>query len=236
VTMSNHEQLSKEQFLQQVRKAVRSCPRNGASPAPADPSEARLVQCGVDEAQLLRTFAARLESSGGKVHFRPQQDVVKLIGQLLGQEGQALVLVDQPAVLRRRLGFDLAEHLSRQDLSVQAADVGDADSLFAAYAAVTPVELAIAETGSLLVAGGEGRCPLASLTSEVHVALIWPDQLVADLLDAMERIGRQGDNELGRGMTLITGPSKTADIEMNLVVGVHGPEALHAVVICPPPR
>ncbi len=82
---------------------------------------------------------------------------------------------------------------------------------------ITLAELAIAETGSILIEAGPGRARLNSLTPPVHVALLRQDQLVANLEAAFNR-------ELTRTTILITGPSRTADIEGVLVRGVHGPK------------
>jgi L-lactate dehydrogenase complex protein LldG len=62
----------------------------------------------------------------------------------------------------------------------------------------------------------------------VHVAIIERDKFLADLLDLMEILRTEG---AGSGVTLISGPSKTADIEMNVVTGVHGPNVVHAFVL-----
>ncbi len=85
---------------------------------------------------------------------------------------------------------------------------------------VTGCEALVAETGSVLLAHPEGRA--ASLLPDTHVVVARPDQVVASLEDALARI-RDRD---GSSFTLVTGPSRTADIEKTLVMGMHGPRRL----------
>ena len=56
----------------------------------------------------------------------------------------------------------------------------------------------------------------------VHVAVVEPKNFLPDLLDLFQRLKDEG---IGGGVTMISGPSKTADIEMNVVTGVHGPNS-----------
>lgn len=88
---------------------------------------------------------------------------------------------------------------------------------------VTWAEIAIAETGSLIVRARPNRSRLTSLTPPIHIALIRNDAIVPHLEDAMGAFAQD------RTAVIITGPSRTADIEGVLVRGVHGPGELIVV-------
>ncbi len=87
-------------------------------------------------------------------------------------------------------------------------------------------EGALAETGTVIVASGPGKSRLATLLPPVHLALVSASQLYADIF--AWTAARRG--ELPANLTLISGPSKTADIEQTLAVGVHGPKQMIAVL------
>jgi len=94
---------------------------------------------------------------------------------------------------------------------------------------VTGADAAIAESGTIVLLSGPGRPRLASLLPPVHVAVLREDRLYAslpDLLAARPRLSDEGSN-----LVLITGPSRTADIEMTLTRGVHGPAEVHVVLV-----
>lgn len=99
---------------------------------------------------------------------------------------------------------------------------------------LTGVEAAFASTGSLLVISGAGRSRSASLLPFRHIALI-PFSRLYPTMEAWlaERRERGELIDLLReraAWNMITGPSKSADIEMNLTLGVHGPKFLHAIL------
>jgi L-lactate dehydrogenase complex protein LldG len=97
--------------------------------------------------------------------------------------------------------------------------------------AVTPCLALIAETGTAVVASRLSGGRRNGLVDPVHVIEAREDQLVADLATALERIGP----ELARSsaVTLVTGPSRTADIEQTLIRRVHGPGDVHVVFVQP---
>jgi len=87
----------------------------------------------------------------------------------------------------------------------------------------------LADTGSLALVSGPGRGRIASLLPPVHIAVLRADQIVPSFgafLAAHPHIADEGSN-----LVLITGPSRTADIEMTLTRGVHGPGHVHVVII-----
>jgi len=94
---------------------------------------------------------------------------------------------------------------------------------------VTQADYALAETGTLVgfSEAGEGRT--LSLLPPVHVAVLEESRILAGLDELMEREPRFP--ERSSAMIFITGPSRTADIERTLTVGVHGPGELHVVVL-----
>jgi L-lactate dehydrogenase complex protein LldG len=133
--------------------------------------------------------------------------------------GQGLETVTMPAA-----GVESpAERQALRDL-IAAADVG-----------VTGVDLAIAETGSLVLLSGSGRPRSTSLLPPYHVAVFDRDALVESLaqVGVFLEAWHDGAPEAWRGgvINVITGPSRTADIELTLTRGVHGPKEVHAIFV-----
>jgi L-lactate dehydrogenase complex protein LldG len=92
---------------------------------------------------------------------------------------------------------------------------------------VEEVSAAIAETGSIVCASSNGKAVQASLLPPHHVAIVPRDRIFATLDDFFAEVAATPPTNI----TIITGPSRTADIELNLVIGVHGPERLDIIVV-----
>ena len=94
---------------------------------------------------------------------------------------------------------------------------------------ITGALAGIAESGTVAVVSGQGRSRLASLLPPVHVAVLRAERLYPSL-DAFFAAHPDVADE-GSNLVLITGPSRTADIEMTLTRGVHGPGEVHVVLV-----
>ena len=99
---------------------------------------------------------------------------------------------------------------------------------------ITGADYAIAETGSVVVVPRQGLSRLVSVVPPVHVAIVKPSDVVGTLDDLfalrrLEYVRNGGD--MGSYLNFITGPSRTADIEQTIVVGVHGPREVHMVLL-----
>lgn len=87
-------------------------------------------------------------------------------------------------------------------------------------AGLTDAWAAVAETGSIVIRASAEHGRAVSLVPPCHLVVLEPKVFVPDLVDLFEKMGRENESS---GFVAISGPSKTADIEMNLVTGVHGP-------------
>jgi L-lactate dehydrogenase complex protein LldG len=94
---------------------------------------------------------------------------------------------------------------------------------------VTQADYALADTGTLVVFSEAGEGRTLSLLPPLHVAVLEESRILAGLDELMER--EPAFPERSSAMIFITGPSRTADIERTLTVGVHGPGELHVVVL-----
>lgn len=94
---------------------------------------------------------------------------------------------------------------------------------------LTGAEAALAATGSLVLFSGPGQSRAASLLPDVHIALLPADRIQADMETWAASV--KDDFRRPANITLITGPSKTGDIAQELVLGAHGPRAVHVLLL-----
>lgn len=176
-------------------------------------------------APLRARFISEVERVRGVVH--PAEDDVAakqiLITLLQQKETKRVTMWDAlPFAIADDIHALGIERLRGQMRELAAADVG-----------ITGAACAIAATGTLVLEMGEGRSRAASLLPPVHVALVRANQLLPRLEDyiAQQRAKGLPAFSAGSNVVLLTGASRTADIEMNVVYGVHGPLELHIILI-----
>jgi L-lactate dehydrogenase complex protein LldG len=94
---------------------------------------------------------------------------------------------------------------------------------------ITSADFALADTGSLVFLSQSGESRLISLLPPRHIAVIERDKILADLDELFARVPYPA--ALSSSMVIVTGPSRTADIEMRLVRGVHGPGDVTVIIV-----
>jgi L-lactate dehydrogenase complex protein LldG len=99
---------------------------------------------------------------------------------------------------------------------------------------ITRAQAGIAETGTLVLDSAVERNRLVSLVPPIHIAILDASKIYATLGETLAML--QSSDEVSPAITFITGPSRTADIELTLTVGVHGPQELHAIIVEPEPN
>ena len=238
----------KQEFLRSVRQAL------GRDHTPPDPMYPQLKETLADlesQAAAVRRRLAedpptlmdkldRLAQLGGwKVYRAPgYEEAIGHIASLASSLGvESLVRTDQPIFE----GFPVDAALEGLGLTVTTITQGEGRSreslrerIIAAGIGLTGADYAVAETGSVVIVPRKGLSRLVSLVPPVHLALVRPEDVLETLDDLflLRRLEyyREG-GDMGSYLNFITGPSRTADIEQTLVVGVHGPKEAHLVLL-----
>ena len=181
----------------------------------------------VEHRSLTEMFREELEAVGGHcVVVRGEVEAARALNDIIVELGTRLAparriaLSDAPLV--RRIAGELAAEVEN---TPSATDLFDCD------VGVTSAQAAIAETGTLVLESERERHRLASLLPPVHIAILNAVDICLSLGEALRLVRRDGSTTMSRTITFITGPSRTADIELTLAIGVHGPKELYVIVI-----
>ncbi|HEY58842.1 MAG TPA: LUD domain-containing protein [Anaerolineae bacterium] len=173
-------------------------PTGAQTPSPS-PAAAR---------DLRESFLRALEALGGEVVLIARRDLAQALRERWLALGRPPVGAWAPEAFPHGLGTALRE----ADLPLSPARE--------AQVGITGSPLAVAATGSVLIPSGPGRPQEVSLLPQAHWVLLPQEALVASLEEAFAAPAwRKGSMAV-----FVTGPSRTADIEMTLTIGVHGPE------------
>ena len=209
---------ARDQILADIRTALGRT--SGQAPAPL--SAPLLRGPRFDRDRYVQTFVQRFEKLAGKAFVVPDAAApVPRLSSLL--DGKRVVASNAPfleACGITRLPQVQSGFTDRDALrdACAAADIG-----------ITSADYALAETGTLVMLSSRQEARLVSLLPPVHVAIVPRSRIVANLDELLSLLPKPV--EQSSSMVLITGPSRTADIEQILVRGVHGPGEIYAVIV-----
>ena len=225
---------SREGVLAAVTRGIRA----GVLPPGArleHPGAPPAVDRVADREGMIESFALELSKLSGSVHrVGSDAEAIATVRALTAERGATRVLAwDDPWLQPASIGDALrADGVMLESCTLPASRDERAarlQSLDPVLVGLTGAHAALADTGSVVVISGPGRGRIASLLPPTHIAVVRADQLYPSLgafLAANRDIA-----EIGANMVVITGPSRTGDIEGTLVLGVHGPGDLHVVLI-----
>ena len=191
--------------------------------------------------EMLERFRQEFERVGGVLHRVSSLDQVpETVSALARAQGMRRLV----AWHAEALGGDVCGALTERGLETLAMPSATPDAaerarlrerIASAELGLTSADLAVAETGSLVLVSGAGRPRSTSLLPACHLAVFDRDALVESLsqvglaLEAWHEIAPPATR--GGAINVITGPSRTADIELTLTRGVHGPKDVHAIFV-----
>ena len=210
--------MPRDQMLHKVQTALgRSA---GQPPASAPPVWLRIPEIPVE--RRIATFREKLEALAAKTaHVRTPREAANYVESVIA--GRDAVASNAPylaecgvtALGGVRTGFTESSAL-RAACSTTAVGVTSAD-------------YALSETGTLVMIASPSEARLISLLPPVHIAVVPLERLLTGLDELFTRVPDPA--AITSSMVMITGPSRTADIEQILVRGVHGPGELHVVLV-----
>lgn len=228
--ISESNQASRIEFLTAVRHALGHSAQ-GLPPAPdARPEiqEKLLRQVPVGDPRRVERWIQQARANGVTVLRTNTEGIQAAIDELLtGRSVKSIMvnLADLPE-------DGVAGHLQSQGYQIHLWTDPDCEKLvFQCDAGITDCRYGLADTGALMVWSDPGFGRSTTLTIPLHIVLVPAVRIVSDMIDALPHVLRDTGGRMASNVVIINGPSKTADIEMNLVTGVHGPKYLCAIVI-----
>lgn len=163
----------------------------------------------VDRGDLIDYFKDSVESVQGEVYVSDsQKDCIGLVDSYITENNAKMNTLLSPSLIDTPFRALVNEECSIEDVKV----------------GISTCELLAAQTGTAIVSSQEGRRILG--LSPIHIIIAERSQLRRTLDEAVKEVARKYGDDLPSQLTLITGPSRTADIEKTLILGAHGPKKL----------
>ena len=208
---------SQHSLLKRIRN------RLGGTQAPELPPVLRIVAVG----QKTDTFCMALESVAGKVHrvVNGEDGLLILRGLIEDRGWESIACSDAEFLAHWREALGSSCHLDSRTHPIPREELLEID------AGLCTAQIGIADTGTLVLCSEAERHRLVSLVPPASVIVLFERDLVPDFSTALQRLEQDG---LPTTTSFITGPSRTADIELTLTVGVHGPASVDVILIGDP--
>ena len=205
---------AKENILKKIRKAL-----SESTPIPFPQSEGTHSVFQPAKQDLEIEFAEQFTKLLGKFVFCiDHKELVEQLNALIVAQGWKNIFCRE-----EKLRKTLQENALTANLSTK--DLGESE------AAITTCETLVARTGTIVLSSANPSGRTVSVYAPVHVCIAYTDQLVYDIRDALLGLKEKYGQQLPSLMTFATGPSRTADIEKTLVVGVHGPKQVYLFLV-----
>ncbi len=208
------ESTTREKVLKKIRKALIHKTRN---PYPNLDYETSVYATSDEPNEI--TFVQQFTAVNGQFVFcENEEEFTSQLQALVAERGWKNCYCQEKKI---------SEHLDKADFKYAA----DENGLKLAEVGITGCENLIARTGSILVSSRQLGGRKSAVFPAIHITLAYTSQLVYDIKDAIQSIKNNYGDSIPSMITLITGPSRSADIEKTLVMGAHGPKEVFVFLI-----
>ena len=202
---------AKENILKKIRKAL-----SNPVPLPFPESEGSQSVYNSSAEDDAIVFAEEFTKLQGKFAFCVNEsDLLHQFALLIKEQGWTKIYCKEPSFIQ------LLNKLSVQPY----------DSLPDCDVSITGCEYLVARTGSMVLSSAQVSGRTTSVYAPVHICIAYNSQLLFDVKDALQFMKEKYRENFPSFITFATGPSRTADIEKSLVVGVHGPKEAYVFLI-----
>lgn len=208
---------AREEILGKVRAALQRGPNTPVSPVPPT-GRVRPRAAGTTDAEIELLLAEIGKLNGVTRHLANRDALQSALADLIKTEQVKKAALWATPDLQ---AWDVAGRLKALGVELVSPQAG-MRAVAECDLGVTGVDAALPETGTLLLRSSPEKPRVVSLLPRVHLAILRPSALRADLHQAFAEVKEDGY------VVLVTGPSRTADIELTLTLGVHGPKSLYA--------
>lgn len=204
---------SKENILKKIRKAL-----SHSTPLPFPQSEGNQPVFPPLQQEAEVEFAEQFTKLQGKfIYCINQQEMAFQLASLVKkQDWQKVYCVEEKLIAP--FAAQIAGRLTKTDLA--NCDVS-----------ITGCECLVARTGSIMLSSAQFSGRSVSVYAPIHICIAYTNQIVYDIKDALQAAKEKYGDNLPSLITFATGPSRTADIEKTLVVGVHGPKEVYVFLV-----
>jgi L-lactate dehydrogenase complex protein LldG len=204
---------SKENILKKIRKAL-----SHSTPLPFPKSEGNESVYKPLQQEMAVEFAEQFSNLQGRfIYCINQQELAFQLTSLIKKQDWTKVYCLEEK-LTASAGHQFEDRITKTDLA--GCDVS-----------ITGCECLVARTGSIVMSAAQPSGRNVSVYAPIHVCIAYTNQLVYDLKDALQMVKEKYGDRLPSLITFATGPSRTADIEKTLVVGVHGPKEVYLFLV-----
>lgn len=205
---------SKENILKKIRKAL-----SHSTPLPFPKSEGAEPVFQPSQQETEVEFAEQFSRLQGRfIYCINQQELAFQFTSLVKKMDWKKVYCVEDKLWQAAGGTQLEDRLTKTDIA-------------GCSVAVTGCEYLVARTGSVVMSAAQPGGRVTSVYTPIHICIAYTHQLVYDVKDALQLLKDKYSDKLPSLVTFATGPSRTADIEKTLVVGVHGPKEAYVFLV-----
>lgn len=204
----------------------------GYSPQSELTIKSELISTAVDDIQaLFDSFSQMIAlGTGNAYRVKDSDEALQKLGDILSDSDVSSAVISGDAFID---SLGVKALLDKKGIEVKSTGVDTEkhkEASFSVDVGITGVDYALADTGTVVICHGRENARLLSLAPPIHIAIVQIEKLLPDIDTLVAEI-RPGEGDMPSAISLITGPSMTADIALQMTFGMHGPKNVHVIFV-----